>query len=180
MAPVSGSALQHAYRWYVDKWLWDEWGYAKSWDAHLPEMVLYYSVAGAAFGGGDDAAYSIVRRLRRGQAIPPRSHQTWWDASKLASRICGQMGTNPVDWFTGGNKDIAAGWRALDEIYGIGPKIASFILRDLSFMRDYSSGVGSRSLRYRESPDRSWYESLPPEMQSLFIPIDIGDVLSSV
>jgi hypothetical protein len=144
----------------------------KSWDARLPEMILYYSVAGAAFGG-DDVAYSIVRRVRRGQPLPPRSRKTWQDATKLAGRICGQMATNPVDWFTGESGDIVAGWRALDDIHGIGPKIASFILRDLSFMRDYSSGDGSRSLRYRRSRDRGWYEELSPEMQSLFIPIDI-------
>ncbi len=131
----------------------DEWGYAKSWDSRLPEMILYYSVAGAAFAGGDAAAYSIVRRVRRGEPLSPRLRRTWRDATKLTAEILGADG-NPVDW-SGANGDIAAHWRRLDDVYGIGPKIASFILRDLSFMRDYSSGECSPKVRYRSSRDRS-------------------------
>ncbi len=164
--------LDSAYDWYVDNWLWDEWGYKGSWGRHLPEMILYYSVAGSAFLN-DHAAESIVRRARRGEPLPARRRRTFEGALKLAKTICLERETNPVDWFTGGSGDIVAGWQALDAIPNIGPEIASFILRDLSFMRDYSTGDGRPFVRYRRGLGRRWYDILAPELQALFIPIDV-------
>lgn len=169
---MNQTSLDRAYDWYVDRWLWDEWGYSGAWGRRLPEMILYYSVAGAAVLN-DRAAESIVRRARKGQPLPARRRRTLEGALKLADTICRERETNPVDWFTGGNGNVLAGWQSLDAVYNIGPKIASFILRDLSFMRDYSTGDGHPSVRYRRTLDRHWYDVLPHELQALFIPIDV-------
>lgn len=77
----------------------------------------------------------VVRRARKGRPLPAPRCRPFEGALKLANTICLELETNPVDWFTGGNGDTMAGCRSLDAIHNIGPKIASFILRDLSFMR---------------------------------------------
>ena len=100
--------LDRAYDWYVDKWLWNEWGYQGDWKQHLPEMILYYSVAGAAFLN-DRAAGSMLDRARQGLSLPSTRRRTFEHAAKLAASICVDARTNPVDWFTGGNGDILAG-----------------------------------------------------------------------
>ena len=164
--------LDRAYHKHVDEWLWDEWGYGRNWDIHFPEMILWYSTAGSA-RLDEKVAYTFLRKAKKGESLPKRPHRTWVDARKITKKICQNLKTNPVDYFTGGCGDIENGWRLLDEIHGIGPKIASFIMRDLSFMRDYSTGEGKASVVYRKKIDRSWFDTLTMEKQALFLPIDV-------
>jgi hypothetical protein len=166
--------LIRSYRAYYDGWLDDKWAYVNGWLTHLPELILWYSVAGSA-RGNEAVADGYVDRVRgnRMQDIPVRPRRTLDDARRLARDICAEKRTNPVDWFTGGCGSLQSGWRRLDDVYGIGPKIASFILRDLSFMRDYSDGVGGPDVLYRDTRDRQWFDSLTPGEQALFIPIDV-------
>lgn len=166
--------LTRSYRAYYDEWLDDKWVYANGWLTHLPELILWYSVAGSA-RGNETAADGYVDSVRgnRIQDIPQRPRRTLDDVRRLARELCAEKRTNPVDWFTGGCGSLQSGWRRLDDIYGIGPKIASFILRDLSFMRDYSDGAGGPDVVYRDSRDRQWFERLAPSEQALFIPIDV-------
>ena len=115
-------------------------------------------------------------RVRRGQlrALPPRFRLVAEDARGLTRHICSHRATNPVEWFTDSFGDLEGGWRTLDTLCcGIGPKIASFILRDLSLLRDYSNGAGGRLIVYRSSLDRSWFNELTVEDQALFMPIDV-------
>lgn len=173
MTPQLRSAwLDRAYGAYVDEWLWDVFGYAKGWPARFPEMILWYSTAGSGVLN-EKAADKFVADARAGRPLPPLRRDTWRDAVRLAEEICEGSATNPVDWFTGGCGSLESGWRRLDEVHGIGPKIASFILRDLSFMRDYSKGTGVKAVAYRRSIDRKWFECLPPENQGLYIPVDV-------
>src|SRR5262249_13799210 len=55
----------------------------------------------------------------------------------------------------------------------VGPKIASFILRDLSFLSDYSNGAGRSTVVFRQSRDHRWFDGLSPDDQALYMPIDI-------
>jgi hypothetical protein len=171
MASLNPKWVDRAYLVQIDGWLWNEWGYARGWSKRLPEMILWYSTAGAAFLSGA-AADTFVERARNAQRLPRPRRRVLIAAQKLARRVCQNLGSNPVDWFTGGCGDMEAAWNDLDAIPGIGPKIASFIMRDLSFMRDYSRGLGGTGVSYRRSAARSWFDRLPFDVQALFVPID--------
>jgi hypothetical protein len=172
MAPVRRQWLDNAYREHVDKWLWKEWGYARGWNVRFPEMVLWYAVAGWAVGG-DTMADTFVRQVRAGLPIHPRRRPTWRDAKALTTEMCEVRGSNPVDWLTGGCGTPEEAWYRLHEVHGIKSKIASFLMRDLSFLRDYSSGEGGAQVVYRRNIARGWYDRLPCEDQALFVPIDV-------
>ena len=77
-----------------------------------------------------------------------------------------------MEWFTGRCGSLAAAWPRLDAIPYIGPKIASFIMRDLSLLRDHSDGTGDVAATYKKPRDHRWFDSLPHEDQALFAPID--------
>jgi hypothetical protein len=172
MRAIRREWLARAYHEYVDKWLWNEWGYARGWGKHLPEMVLWYAVAGSA-GGGNTMADTLVERARTGVPIPPHRRPTWRDAQILTKEICAEHLSNPVDWLTGGCGQVVDAWHQLDEVFGIGCKIASFLMRDLSFLRDYSAGQGYREVTYRRRIARAWFDHMPYEDQALFVPIDV-------
>jgi hypothetical protein len=134
-------------------------------------MILWYATAGLAVMQG--AADNIVERARTGAPLPPQRRVVWNAARKLTHKVCAVHCMNPIDWFTGGSGDIEAAWNALDDIPGIGPKIASFIMRDLGFHRDYSDGLGGLAVSYRQwRRDRRWFDALATEKQLLFVPID--------
>jgi hypothetical protein len=171
MPSLNPKWVDRAYIAQVDGWLWPEWGYARGWSKRLPEMILWYSAAGSAFLSGA-AADSFVESAKSGRPLPKQRKVILEEARKLSRRICDDLGSNPVDWFTGGCGDLEAAWTTLDDIPGIGPKISSFIMRDLSFMRDYSRGHGGSSVSYRRSASRRWFDTLPLNVQALFVPID--------
>src|SRR5207302_520068 len=56
--------------------------------------------------------------------------------------------------------DVLVALCALDGVKHIGPKIAAFTLRDLSFLRDGREGC------------RDWFGALPEAWQAVFMPID--------
>lgn len=174
MPRIKSDWLRNAYTAYVDNWLWDEWGYESGWRLHFAEMILWYSTAGFA-RGGERMADTFVEYVRRRQPsrLPEMRRRTWADAKKIAAEICKEQKSNPVDWFTGGCRSLAVGWKRLDDITGIGPKIAAFIMRDLSFMRDYSDGKGGIGIPYRTKRNTHWFDKQSPEDQALFLPIDI-------
>lgn len=173
MRPIRREWLEKAYHLYVTNWLWDKWGYSRGWRRQFPAMVVWYAKEGSNQPRESVAdAYAEYVRRRRLRALPDRFRRNAEDAGWLIGHICGHLRTNPVDWFTGGWGDLEGGWRALDMLCGIGPKIASFILRDLSFLRDYSDGAGGRGVTYRDTMNRRWFDGLSLEDQALFVPID--------
>jgi len=137
----------------------------------MPEMILWYSTAGTAVLSGA-AADSMLERVSSGVPLPPLRQVIWTQARRLSRRICTVHRTNPVDWLTGGCGDIETAWKTLDDIPGIGAKIASFIMREFSFLRDYSFGVGGPATSWRRMRDRRWFDALAHETQSLFVPVD--------
>jgi hypothetical protein len=164
------SCLNNAYGWYMG-FVRKDWMCSRKWNEYFPQMIFWYSIAGAAFLS-EKAANSLLDDAVARRKLPKQRRPTWEDSKFLAKVVTDTYQTNPVDWFTGGNESIEEGWNRLDDIYNIGPKIASFILRDLSFMRDYSTGNGGVSTQYRERRSRKWFENLPLSEQAFFIPID--------
>ena len=147
------------------------WAVGRDWPCTFPEMILWHATAGLAVMQG--AADNIVDRARSGKVLPEKRRVVWNAARKLTATMCNRDRINPVDWLTGRCGDIEIAWNALDDIPGIGPKIASFIMREIGFHRDYSTGVGGLSVRYRRwQRDSRWFDRLPLERQALFVPID--------
>lgn len=176
---IKAEWLENAHKQYVDEWLRGKWGYARGWSRVLPKLVLWYAVAGSrryANLGPDlnETADRIVRVVERGgpSRLDDDPRRTWKDALTLAKEVCGDQGMNPVDWFTGGCGNLVVGWNRLRELFGIRAKIASFILRDVSFLRDYSDRRGGVAVIYRRSIDRRWFNRLTTADQALFVPID--------
>ena len=173
--PIRREWVQRSYHEYVTKWLLDEWGYARGWAVQLPAMLVWYAKEGSNrpnWRQADRYAEQVRRGLLRG--LPRRFRQLAEDARSVTRHICSHRGTNPVEWFTNSFGDLEGGWRALDTLCcGIGPKIASFILRDLSLLRDHSNGAGGSTIVYRNSLDRRWFNALAAELQALLMPIDV-------
>src|SRR3990172_5523120 len=126
MAHLNAEWLERSYHEYVSKWLVLKWGYSPCWEHHFPEMVLWYSAAGAA-RLNERAADEFLRKVRLNgiDDLPERRRQTWREAILLAREVCIQQRTNPVDWFTGGCGAPKMASERLDDIPYIGPKIAS-------------------------------------------------------
>ena len=173
MTKIKGIYLRRAYDWYVNGYLDEYWWISRNWSKYLPEMIFRYSIIGNA-RLGDGAADTFYEKAREGKRLPRKRHLTLKEASLLTSHICSANESNPVDWFTGKCGCVQMGWKSLDDIVHIGPKIASFIIRDLSFMRDYSNGKGKASVAYKDKRDQSWFNNLPYECQGLFLPIDVN------
>ncbi len=162
--------VRRAHRNQTLPWI-QSWAWMRKWSERFPEMILWYATAGLAVMQG--AADNIVDLARSGRRLPPQRRVVWREAQRLAAEVCVTNCTNPVDWFTGGCGDLESAWNRLDDIPGIGPKIASFLMRDLAFLRDYSTGGGASTVTYREwRRDSRWFDELPTEKQALFVPID--------
>lgn len=174
MSQIQRVWVENSYKAYVVDWLLPTWRDRVGSAEGFAEMILWYTVAGSK-GGSNKMADTLVNYVRGGHPnrLPNRRRPTWEDARKLAKEVCYRATTNPVDWFTGGCGNIEIGWKRLDEIFGIGPKIASLLMRDLSFLRDYTDGRGEPMVGYREKRDPHGFNRLPPEDQALCIPIDV-------
>ncbi len=168
MVEAQAAWLTRAHAGYVDCWLRRKWPYVRWRPTQFGEMVLWYATAGRR-GGSDAMADTIVRKARSGQ-LPPRRRPTWRDALGLAHEVC--RATNPVGWLTGGFERRDRVWSRLDEIHGVGPKIASFLMRDASFLRDHASGCVAGRMSYRDGRETGWFDRLKATDQALFVPID--------
>jgi hypothetical protein len=171
---IKSQWLERSYKEYVTKWLLRRWRRVEDWPRALPEFVLWYSVAGNARRGGDAGGDDCLRvvRKRGPRVLSSQARSTWTHALQLSEELAAKHAGNPVDWFTGRCRSLERGWKRLDDIIWIGPKIASFILRDLSLIRDYSDGAGGTAVVYRRSIDRTWFARLSAKDQALFMPID--------
>jgi len=154
------------------KWLDKSWWRIRGWNEGFRNMVLWYSVAGAAVMS-EGAADSILDKAIKGKKLPGTRAETWRQAKAISCLVCDDKKTNPIDWFTGNCGCVFSAWQSLDDVKNIGPKIASWLMRDLGLMRDYSDGSGGKQVCLLPKPDRSWYEKLPEECQALFVPIDV-------
>jgi len=77
-----------------------------------------------------------------------------------------------VPWLASLGEHAVIGWLRLQDIYLIGPKVASWAMRDISFMVDYVSDIRSNGFSYRQKRDTRWFASLTVETLACFIPID--------
>ena len=167
----SPNAIRSKRNQYLN-WLDKTWWRIRGWKEGFRDMVFWYSVAGTAVMS-EEPAWRILDDAKNGKKLPLDRKLTWQQAKTLSFEISEKRGTNPVDWFTGGCGCVDTAWRTFDEIKYVGPKIASWLLRDLGLMRGYSDGSGGKELVVRRKASTTWYKKLPEEHQALFVPIDV-------
>ncbi len=154
---LTAKKLARSRKAYVDDWLvrmWPRFGWPSA-----AEFIFWHAIAGWS-RGGDVAADNALERARKGKArtLGTRSRELW-ELIPPAILPLTRGHANPLVMLS--TQDLLAAFNGLDSIKHIGPKIAAFTLRDLSFLRD----VREESVR--------WFAELPADRQAAFMPIDI-------
>jgi len=166
---VSPQALDLAHSYIMDDWVWD-FGYETWRPAALAETIFWFAASGQAISHITTvtgwAAHIKKGQLRR---IPQPASDRWRGSQQVATLLCQKAGSTAFGWFT--DYDPTEVWEVLQEIKYVGPKIAAWVLRDISLLRDYSTEIGSRRIAYHDR-DASWFRQLPPEWQAVFLPLD--------
>jgi len=75
-----------------------------------------------------------------------------------------------VPWLAQARVDLA--WGTLQEVELIGLKVASWIMRDVSYLTDYYDDGSPVRLSYANYRDSRWFRDLGPDGQKYFLPID--------
>jgi hypothetical protein len=153
----------------MENWVW-EFAYENWRVPELKETLFWYANTGQAISHEETTARWIREIKAHGSSRLPRPpRRRWTSITEIAPRLRAAA-TTAFGWFTGGQAIQA--WRDLDKIAYVGPKIAAWILRDLSFLRDYSVDTGKVRVRYKSHRDPSWFRRLPISQQAVFLPLD--------
>jgi hypothetical protein len=165
--------LDRAHNYMMDTWTWDfayeEWNVTA-----LEETLFWYAASGQPISH-ESTTERWWEQISRGRDrdIPPAARERWADIQHIAPKLRAIDTKTAFGWFLGGHTREA--WDLLQKIKYVGPKIASWILRDLSWLRDYATDVESFrvNIGYPErNRDDSWFRSLPVQDQALFLPLD--------
>lgn len=151
-----GAAVRRAWERHL-VWLRGTWTLEPGRVERFWRMIFWYSASGIArLGEARANEYLALADAGTTRALPPQRRKNLSGARALAREIR----VHPIAWCAGAGEARAR----LDAIHGIGPKIASVILRDLSFLRDFTRGTRR---------DASWFRRLADEEQAAYFPIDI-------
>jgi len=153
----------------MDRYLWDYWGYSR-WKRHSSRMLFWYGVAGGPIAASNADEYLALVDKGHVRAIPVPKRKLWKSANKLVAAIHRSTGMELVPWLT--QARIESAWRRLQEMSFVGPKIASWILRDVSYLLDHSIDQGPSWLSYDDKRDTKWFRELDLNSRRYFIPID--------
>ena len=171
---IRSNILRGAHSVYVE-WLFGGgsdagFGYSRDWIQHSPRLLFWYAVAGVP-RGGEELAWRWLALLDKGgdSRLPKPRRRSWRDARALSSEIQRWTGSALIPWLASLGQHSVLGWLRLQEVYLIGPKVASWIMRDVSFMADYTSQVRSTTLVYRNRRDRRWFTRLSPKAQACYV-----------
>jgi hypothetical protein len=164
---ISRQALDQAHSYIMDDWVW-MFGYETWTRAALAETIFWFAASGQAISR-EKTTEGWVGRIRKRQSVPKPARDRWRGSHEVAALLGQRGGSIAFGWFTDHHPKEA--WAALQEIKYVGPKIAAWILRDLSLLRDYSRDLGSRRVEYRHR-DASGFRQFPVDEQAVFLPLD--------
>lgn len=170
---IPKQSLRRAHSLYVE-WLFDGGlGYSREWIRHSPRFLFWYAVAGFP-RGGEELGWRWLALLDDGKhsRLPKPRRRGWRDAQALASDVTRWTGSALIPWLASLGPHSVLGWLRLQEVYLIGPKVASWIMRDVSFLADYASDVRNTEIVYRRNRDSRWFGGLSTRTQACFVPID--------
>jgi hypothetical protein len=170
---ISPTYLDRAHHYLMDVSTWD-FAYDR-WDVTALEETLFWYAASGQTTSHESTSERWWSEIRRGRVdeIKSVARERWADIRRIAPRLRALDAEEAFGWFLNGRSRQA--WDLLQEIKYVGPKIASWMLRDLSFLRDYATDTGA--LRVKTGyPERNrhtaWFWNLPIEEQALFLPLD--------
>ncbi len=164
--PDEAAATRKKYlRWMRKQW--DMTALAKQGE----DMVFCYSVWGGAFANLPAKDWLEALRAGRPDEVPEIRQRSWADAGFLAGEVLTQSGGyRLLPWLL-----LPVGhherWSTLQRVHMIGPTIAAWLLRDLSFLMDYRPDIGRSVIRLRTRPDSSWFRALPVPAQACYLPM---------
>jgi hypothetical protein len=170
---ISPIYLDRAHHLIMDEWAWD-FAY-DHWNVQaLEETLFWYAATGQAISH-ESTAERFWSKISRGRVrdLPPAAQERWTDIKKIVPKLRALDPKTAFGWFM--NRHSRQAWEMLQEIKYVGPKIASWVLRDLSYLRDYATDLGDLRVDdgYPERKrDLAWFEKLPIREQALFQPLD--------
>jgi hypothetical protein len=144
---ITSTYISRAHNYMMDVNTWD-YAYDR-WDvAALEEALFWFAASGQpiAQDSATERWWDLIRRgrVRTIEASAPRERWTGIKQQVPLLRALDQH--EAFGWFLHGRTRRA--WEMLQEIKYVGPKIASWLLRDLSFLRDYAADTGDLSVKY--------------------------------
>jgi hypothetical protein len=157
----------------MDVWTW-EFAYDYWTVENLEEALFWYAASGQAISH-ESTTERWWTQISRGRLreVAPAARARWNDIREIAPKLRALDVKTAFGWFLDGRARRA--WDLLREIKYVGPKIASWVLRDLSFLRDYATDLGGLrvDIGYPECHRVTrWFSTLPVQEQALFLPLD--------
>lgn len=163
----------HLYMMNSHTWFWeyDEWNHKA-----LSEFIFWYACAGQAIGKevvADRWLEAAIHGRLTPRDMPPLRKRVWEAVQDTVPRLLAEGKGGAFRWFSEGNATEAV--TILDSIPYIGPKIASWVLRDLSCFKDYARGQGHQlSVTYDYYKRNSeWFSRVSVAQQAAFLPLDL-------
>jgi len=165
----SASTLRRSHAVYMD-WLWEYWGYSR-WKGHSAGLIFWYGAAGAPIASGSADKFLVAVENGKLHQIPSPKRKLWRSAVAVVADIRRATGMELVPWVAQARAELA--WKRLQKVYLIGPKIASWILRDISLLMDHCVDASPSRFSYDyKKRNASWFHGLSLDCQKYFIPID--------
>jgi hypothetical protein len=135
-------------------------------------LVFCYAVWGGAFANLPGKDWLKALRANRAECVPAKRQQSWDSVRDLAENVRVRSGGyNLLPWLMlpVGHRER---WQTLQDVHMVGPKIAAWTLRDLSFWMDYRPVIGRREITLARKRDSSWFRALPDWAQAYYLPMD--------
>jgi hypothetical protein len=171
---VSPTYLDRAHNYMMDTWTWD-FAYER-WDVGaLKEMLFWFAASGQAISH-ESTTEEWFKEIQLGRVRGIKAHaarERWADIEAVVPALRSLDEKAAFGWFGKGRSREA--WQMLQNIKYVGPKIASWLLRDLSFLRDYATDTGGTAATYSypaRNRNAAWFRELPVQDQALFLPLD--------
>lgn len=173
--PAPTTQLIDKYRkLYLDSF-WERFDY-KNWGQQGPRFLFLYAVWGARYEAkGEDWLSAIIHGAE--DEVPEKRVKSWESISALREYVMLRSeGMDLMPWL------LSPGWwemkwRTLQGrnggIHLVGPKIAAWILRDVTYMRDYRPEIKQAQVSFNETRNSAWFAKLTLEDQAACIPVDI-------
>jgi hypothetical protein len=171
---ISSLCLNRTHSYYMDTWAW-EFAYPRWNVAALQETLFWYAASGQAISHESTTArwWKLIKTGRAREIDAPPARKRWADIQRIAPELRAIDTRSAFGWFLSERSREA--WEVIQKVKYVGPKIASWLLRDISLLRDYATENGDHRAQYsypERRRDSAWFTKLRDEEQAVFQPLD--------
>lgn len=153
-------------KWMRSEWDCDELGHVGE------DLVFLYAAWGGAFANLPGREWLDALRSGDGECVPRTRRKSWRTVQKLAKRVRSESnGYLLMPWLMQpvGHWER---WMRLQDVHMVGPKIAAWILRDVSLWMDTRPMLTRRDVHLGRRRAKGWYAALPTWAQAYYLPMD--------